>query len=155
MRQVNLRRRVVYNEQRMNVESPLRWSVWAHAAVVAAHFAAHVGSDIWLPWWAALYVALIVIAGPFVGLWLVTLRFRRAGPGLVTGCMAAALVFGVINHFVVPGIDHVAAIPGGWWQRPFQLTAVALAATEALGAAIGLIAVWRGVLVPVQIHRSV
>lgn len=118
----------------------LGWCVWAHAAVVAGHFAAHAGSDIWLAWPGVLYILTIVIVGPFVGLWLWTSGRRRAGAWVVAVCMAGALVFGVVNHFLVPGIDHIAAIPGGSWQLPFRITAAALAVTEALGTVIGAIA---------------
>lgn len=142
-------------ERAGQVGQALGWCVWAHAAVVAGHFAAHVGSDIWLAWWAALYVVTIIIAGPFVGLGLWHSGRRRAGACVVTGCMAAALVFGVINHFFVPGSDHVAAIPDKAWRLPFQGTAAALAVTETLGTLIGVFAVVKDAGVRVSRQGSV
>jgi cytochrome bd-type quinol oxidase subunit 2 len=120
--------------------------VWAHAVIVGAHFAAHVGADVWLAWPAALYISAVIIAGPFVGLWLSESGHGVAGASVVATCMAGALAFGVLNHFVWPGIDHVTAIAGGAWQLPFRVTAAALAASEAAGIGIGALTVrnsWR------------
>ena len=47
--------------------------------------------------------------------------------------MAGALVFGIWNHFLVIGTDHVKMIGSGYWQAPFRLTAVAIAVVEAAG----------------------
>ena len=53
--------------------------------------------------------------------------------------MSLAFVFGLWNHFVSPGPDHVAHLPSVAWKLPFQLTAWLLAATEAGGAVLGLV----------------
>ena len=46
--------------------------------------------------------------------------------------MAASLVFGLVNHFVLTGPDHVVHVARHW--RPlFTTTAILLALTEALG----------------------
>jgi hypothetical protein len=50
--------------------------------------------------------------------------------------MAASLLFGLINHFVISSPDHVDHVAAQW--RPlFTSTAVALAVTEAAGAILG------------------
>jgi hypothetical protein len=50
--------------------------------------------------------------------------------------MAAALLFGLTNHFVVSSPDHVDHVAAQW--RPlFISTAIALAVTEAAGAILG------------------
>jgi hypothetical protein len=47
--------------------------------------------------------------------------------------MAASLVFGVVNHFVLAGSDNVANVDATW--RPlFAATAALLAMTEAFGS---------------------
>jgi hypothetical protein len=55
--------------------------------------------------------------------------------------MAGALIFGVWNHFLVSGADHVNMIGPGYWQAPFRLTAVAVAVVEAAGT-VTAVAVW-------------
>ena len=78
---------------------------------------------------------IVILAGPLVGLaWMWVNAI--AGARLVAVTMAASLLFGVINHFVVPGadrIDHVIA-----HARPlFSTTAVLLVVTEAAGVLLG------------------
>ena len=49
--------------------------------------------------------------------------------------MAAAFVFGCVNHFALAGPDHVSHVAESW--RPlFTTTAVLLAAIEALASAL-------------------
>ena len=112
-------------------------TVWVHAAVVAAHSAAHVGASVWMPLPATLYIWLVIIIGPVAGWWLVRSGRPAAGSALVCGCMIGALVFGILNHFVWRGIDHVSTIRAGVWRLPFQLTATLLALIEAAGALAG------------------
>ena len=52
--------------------------------------------------------------------------------------MAASSVFGLYNHFLVRGGDHVSAQPPGLVGAAFAVTAYLLFLTEALGAALGL-----------------
>lgn len=49
-----------------------------------------------------------------------------------------AFLFGLLNHFLLPGSDNVAHVPPGVWQLPFQVTAVLLAILQALGTGIGV-----------------
>ena len=51
--------------------------------------------------------------------------------------MSGALVFGLINHFFIDGLDHVAHVAAEW--RPlFSVTAALLVVSEAAGAAVGV-----------------
>jgi hypothetical protein len=54
--------------------------------------------------------------------------------------MAGALLFGLINHFLIDGSDHVANVAAEW-RSLFGATAVLLLLSEAAGVAIG---VWAG-----------
>jgi hypothetical protein len=85
---------------------------------------------------ANLFVFAVILAGPLIGLaWAV--RVRRTGAWLIGATMAASLVFGVVNHFVMATPDHVAHVDPQW-QPLFAATAVLLAITEAAGSVMAV-----------------
>ncbi|PYR30251.1 MAG: hypothetical protein DMF90_28125, partial [Acidobacteria bacterium] len=51
--------------------------------------------------------------------------------------MAASLVFGVVNHFVVISADHVAYVDPRW-RLLFATSAVLLAVTETIGSGLAI-----------------
>jgi hypothetical protein len=51
--------------------------------------------------------------------------------------MFGALVFGLWNHYLVPGTDNVSSMPANAWGAAFQVTAVLLAVTETWGCWAG------------------
>lgn len=118
------------------------------AAVVLTHFVtaivhgrAHTGAQVPLPLTGTLFVYIVILAGPLVGLGVSRWR-PHAGAWIVAACMSGALVFGLVNHFIFDGPDHVAHIPAEW--RPlFGVTAALLVISEAAGAAIGVWAATR------------
>ena len=119
----------------------------ALAAVVILHFGinivhgrAHEGAQVPRSFAAGLFVYIVILAGPLVGLgvW----RWRpQLGGWLVAACMSGALVFGVINHFIIDGPDQVGHVAVEW-RSLFGATAALLVVCEAAGAAVGL---WSGV----------
>ena len=110
--------------------------VLLHLGVSIVHGLAHTGAQIRLPPAAMLFVYIVILGGPVAGL-VVSIRLERLGAALVAAAMAGALVFGVINHFIVPGSDHVAHVAAAW-RRLFATTAALLAIIESGGAAIAL-----------------
>jgi hypothetical protein len=111
--------------------------VWVHLAVAIAHGLAHRGAEVSLAPAAMAFVVAVILVGPVAGL-LVMRRRPAAGASIVAATMAGALVFGVVNHFAVPGPDHVAHVAPSW-RLLFATTAALLAATEAAGAALGAV----------------
>jgi hypothetical protein len=110
--------------------------VLLHLAVSIVHGWAHTGAHVPLSRAANLFVFIVILAGPLVGL-AVTLRAERIGSWLIAITMAASLVFGAVNHFVFASPDHVAHVAAEW--RPlFTTTAVLLALSEALGSALAI-----------------
>jgi hypothetical protein len=110
--------------------------VLVHLSINMVHGRAHAGAQVPLSPAAALFVYIVILAGPLVGLgvW----RWRpRLGGWTVAACMSAALLFGLINHFIIDGSDHVARVAAEW-RSLFSVTAGLLVACEALGAAIGI-----------------
>ena len=118
------------------------WSRWLtaavllHLAVSFVHGAAHAGADVPLSPAANLFVYIVVLAGPIAGLVLSRLGWR-AGNWVIAITMAASLVFGVVNHFLLASPDHVAHV-AQQWRTLFAGTAVLLALTEAAGTGLAI-----------------
>jgi hypothetical protein len=111
-------------------------AVLVHTAVSLVHGAAHVEAGVPLSRPAALFVFVVILAGPLAGLAL-TWNARRSGAWLIAVTMFGSLIFGVVNHFVVASPDHVAHVSGPW-QPLFATTAILLALIEVLGAGLAI-----------------
>jgi hypothetical protein len=110
--------------------------VLVHLAINIAHGSAHTGAQVPLPLAGALFVYIVILAGPLVGLSL--WRWRpQLGGWIVAACMGGALAFGLINHFVIDGPDHVTHVAAEWRQL-FGGTAALLVVCEAAGTVIGV-----------------
>ena len=81
---------------------------------------------------ANIFIVLVIEIGPLAGVLLSRSR-PVLGGWIVASTMAGALVFGVVNHFVIPGADHVAHIRNDG-RVLFTTTAALLAVTEVAGA---------------------
>jgi hypothetical protein len=120
--------------------------VGLHLVICLVHGAAHTGARVPLSSAANLFVLLVIVAGPPVGLIVWRWLDPRAGTWAIAATLGASLAFGVINHFVIAGADHVAHIAPSW-RVMFGVTAVLLVITEAFGSGV---AVWSAV----QMRRS-
>lgn len=109
--------------------------VLVHLAINIVHGRAHTGAQVPLPLASALFVYIVILAGPLIGLGVSRWR-RQAGGWIVAGSMGGALVFGLINHFIIDGPDHVAHVAAEW-RTLFGVTAALLLACEAAGTAVG------------------
>lgn len=114
--------------------------VFIHLIVSAVHGAAHVRANVPLSPAANLFVFGVILMGPVAGVAL-TWPAERIGAWVVAASMAAALVFGAVNHFALGGPDHVGGVAAAW-RGLFAITAALLAATEALGAAVAVRLAW-------------
>ena len=110
--------------------------VVSHLAVAISHGSAHFAAGVNVsPVAMAFIVAVILVAPPAGLLWM--LVNRRLGARAIAFSLAGALLFGLVNHFVIPGadrVDHVAAAWRGW----FGTTATLLAVTESAGALLAV-----------------
>src|SRR4051812_397796 len=110
--------------------------VLGHLTVSIVHGAAHTGAVVPLTTVGNLFVYVVILAGPLAG--LAIWRWRQdAGGWIVAASMAGALVFGLVNHFIISGPDQVAPVAPAW-RSLFGATAVLLVVFEAAGAATGL-----------------
>ena len=122
-----------------NTDSAWRWlaaAVVAHLVISIVHGWAHAQAQVPLSLAANLFVLIVILAGPVVGLAL-TWPAQRLGSWLVAIAMAGSLVFGLVNHFVFDSPDHVAHVDPQW-RTLFTTTAVLLALTEVLGTALAI-----------------
>jgi len=126
----------------MNIHSPRtlwKWmaaSVLVHLLVSMIHGAAHTWASVPMSQAANLFVFVVILAGPLIGLGL-SFRTKLYGGVVVALTMAASLVFGVVNHFLIDSPDHISHIAAAW-RSLFVTTAVLLTITELLGVAIAL-----------------
>jgi hypothetical protein len=112
--------------------------VLVHTVVVLLHGAAHMQLNIELSSWAKIYVVGIVGIGPIIGLSFVKSSRQRTGASILLVTMLGALAFGVWNHFIAQGADHVMHLQAGPWRLPFQVTAGLLACSELAGVVVAL-----------------
>ena len=115
--------------------------VLTHLAINIAHGRAHAGASVPLPLPSALFVYLVILAGPLAGLGVWCWQ-PRIGAWIVAATMSGALVFGLINHFMLAGPDHVLHVAPEW-RAWFAVTAALLVASEAAGAGVGVWAATR------------
>jgi len=114
----------------------LTTTVLVHLVVSFAHGAAHAQAKVPLSLAANLFVYIVILAGPLIGFAL-TWPAERIGGWVIAVTMAGALVFGIVNHFILSSPDHVTHVDPQW-RSLFTATAVLLAVTEALGCGLGI-----------------
>ncbi len=111
-----------------------------HAAVSILHGIAHLLIPVPVGMVELVYILLVIAAAPILGVWLMRRPYYRTGARLLLAGMVGALVFGLAEHFLLPGGDNIAQIPAGAWLGTFQWTSVGLLITEAIGTLVGLAA---------------
>jgi hypothetical protein len=119
-------------------EAALAAIVLLHLAVSMVHGMAHSRANVLLSSGSMLFVFGVILIGPVLGLIVQRLARPRSGAWVIAATLAGALAFGLANHFLIQGADHVTHVPGPW-RVLFGSTAALLAATEGLGSAL---AVW-------------
>jgi hypothetical protein len=110
--------------------------VLAHLIVSIVHGVAHSGAHVLLSPAATLYVLVVILAGPLIGLALMA-SGRQLGSWVIAAALVGSLVFGFVKHFVFPSPDHVAHVDPHW-RSLFATTAALLAVTEALGCGLAI-----------------
>jgi hypothetical protein len=110
-----------------------------HYVVNLAHGAVHGVIPIALTTPQTAFVVLVVTLGPLLVLWGLRRGRTALGWAALATILAAAFVFSVAFHYVVASPDHVAHVPAGPWNLPFEVTAGAVAVVDGGGA---LLAGW-------------
>ena len=113
--------------------------ILAHFAVTVLHGRAHMGAVVPVSAAANLFILSVIVVAPLVGAIVLWFFSVEGGAWLLALSLAASLVFGIVNHFILESPDYVARIASEW-RGMFTVTAVLLALTEALGSGL---AFWR------------
>ena len=114
--------------------------VLGHGLVGTIHGLAHKHMGIDLTFLQKLFIISVITLAPLLAGLLLWTRFRKVGAVLLLSSMLGSLIFGVVNHFLIPSPDHVLHLPASEWRLTFQATAVLLAITECLGCWIAALA---------------
>jgi hypothetical protein len=109
-----------------------------HAIVVVLHGLAHQKVPVPLSWLQSLFVGVVIVLAPVVAVGLLRTRFEAVGRWLFLGSMTGALLFGIYYHFIAMSPDRISQVPFAGWGATFQVTAILLLLTEALGSGVGL-----------------
>jgi hypothetical protein len=107
--------------------------VLAHLAVNVVHGLAHAKLHVGLTRGQIDFIVAVILLGPILAMILLWTRLRRAGAWLLLVSMAGSFVFGAYYHFLLNSPDNVSHVSAGSYRMAFQITAVLLALTEALG----------------------
>jgi peptidoglycan/LPS O-acetylase OafA/YrhL len=119
--------------------SSRRWLaavVLIHLAVSIVHGAAHTGAHVELSQVGTLFVFIVILIGPLFGL-VLTWPARRIGSWIIAITMAGSFVFGLVNHFLIAGDDHVSHVDPQW-RTLFAASAIILVAIELLGSGLAI-----------------
>ena len=115
--------------------------VIVHLLVLLIHGNAHLHLHIDTQRWQSTFIAIVIFVGPVLAAALLWTRLDKAGAALMALTMAGAFVFGVINHFLLPGSDNVCEMQRGQMAESlFVFSAIGLALIEAGGFAWGFVA---------------
>jgi len=126
----------------MSMDRAVAWVgtvvVAVHVLVNATHGAAHSEPGVEMSKWQETFILVVIGLSPLVAAVLLWTSYARLGAVILTGSMAAALVFGVYYHYVAVSPDHVEHLPPGDAQGLFRASAVLVAASQALSIVVGL-----------------
>ena len=112
--------------------------VVVHGLVNAAHAEAHWELGVTMLKWQETFIVVVIGLSPLVAAVLLWTAYARLGAVILTGSMAAALVFGVYYHYVAISPDHVEHLPPGDARELFRASALFVAGSQALGIVVGL-----------------
>jgi hypothetical protein len=125
--------------------------VWLHTLIAVVHGVSHVLNHANLSILSDIFVAVVIVLAPLLALLLLYTRWQRPGALLLTLSMFASLLFGLVNHFMIPGTDNVAMVMPGVWHSSFLITSILVAISEVIGTAIG---VWCLIALSTHSHLS-
>ena len=116
------------------------WVVWLHVLVVILHAVAHIGAHV-LPasFFDNTFVVVVIMMAPVGALFLLKYtQLTWLGALLLFLSMLGALLYGLVNHFLLAGADNATDMSPGVWQLPFLVTSYLLLILEVAGSVVGV-----------------
>ncbi len=109
-----------------------------HAIANGLHGLAHLEIPVPLSLLQSLFVGIVIFLIPIIAAVLLWTQFYRIGSWLLLSSMAGSILFGLYNHFIAIGPDHVSQVVFEGWGLLFQVTAILILIVDGLGSGIGL-----------------
>jgi hypothetical protein len=106
-----------------------------HALALVVHGQAHQAVPVPLSALQNAFAISVIVIAPVVAGFMIWRGVPRIGGSLLLASMLGALVFGVVNHYVLASPDNVAQVPATSWGDVFRASAHASALTELAGVA--------------------
>lgn len=116
--------------------------VIAHLLVNIAHGLAHQGLRVALAPPDLIFVIMVVLISPLLAMGLLWTAAKLLGLMLLSLSMFGSFLFGLYQHFLAMGPDHVRSQPPSPWGLAFVLTAYGLLITEVIGTYVGVHFLW-------------
>ncbi|HZU00543.1 MAG TPA: hypothetical protein VFA10_12830 [Ktedonobacteraceae bacterium] len=116
------------------------WIVVLNALVLLAHSAAHISLHI-LPMtiFDDLFIGIVIMILPLVALFIIyNTHLSRWGMLLLLLSMLSSLIYGLIHHFLLPGMDNVTNVGPEPWHLLFILTSYLQLPLQAAGTVVGI-----------------
>lgn len=114
-----------------------------HCAIALWHGGAHLSVPVALAPLQMLFVGLVVVSLPLIAAALLWTKLKKVAVVLYTGSMAAALLFGIVNHYILISPDNVTCVPPGDHRMTFIVSAGLVAGSELIGMLLGVLALRR------------
>jgi hypothetical protein len=116
------------------------WIVVLNALILLAHSAAHISLHILsMTIFDDLFIGIVIMILPLVALFMIyNTHLSRWGMLLLLLSMLSSLIYGLIHHFLLPGMDNVTNAGPEPWHLLFILTSYLQLPLQAAGAVVGI-----------------
>lgn len=89
-------------------------------------------------------MGIVILLAPIIAAVLLWTQFDRIGSSLLLISMAATILFGIYNHYIVLSPDHVSHVSFIGWGLLFQVTAILTLIVDGLACGISISALKKG-----------
>ncbi|WP_201389914.1 hypothetical protein [Ktedonobacter sp. SOSP1-85] len=116
------------------------WVVALNAIVLLAHSVAHFGLHV-LPMtlFDYLFIGIVIMILPLLALFMMyNTRLSRWGMWLLLLSLLSSLLYGLIYHFLLPGMDNVTNVGAEPWHLLFVITSYVQFPLQAAGVIVGI-----------------